>query len=147
MTSQIHMSIRPWRLLLVLLVLGSQAWLSSCAVSEDSARSTPPPTPSPRDVYLMISGRYTSWQAIWRVHEMSAGEAARTLSALKDLQVPTDLEHLHEMALDGYRHGIVGKLLLPTRDPLVRAEGYFLVDWGISLLVEHRQGVDALNSP
>jgi len=146
-TSQVCMLTRPWRALLVVLVLASQAWLSCCAIPGDSAHPTPLPTPSQRDVYLMVSGRYTSWQAIWRVHEMSADEAARILSALKGLQVPTELEHLHALALDGYGHVIGGKLLLPTRDPLLRAEGYFLVDWGISLLVEHRQSIEALDSP
>jgi len=92
----------------------------------------------------MMTEKYTSWGIIFSVQDMSADESARILRALQAIQPPQGLETLHEQALDAYRHVCKGKLLLPGADSLVRAEAYFMIDWGIGRLLEYREQLGAL---
>ncbi len=103
---------------------------------------TPHPTPDDLGIYLMLTERYTSFGTIMHVHDMSADEAARILQALQSIEPPAGLGALHEQALDAYRYICRGKLLLPSADSVLRAEAYFMVDWGISRLLDYREQID-----
>lgn len=92
----------------------------------------------------MMTEKYTSWEVIFSITDMSANEAARILSALQAIEPPADLKDLHEQAVDAYRSICTGKLLLPHADNLVRAEAYFMVDWGIGRLLDYREQLAAL---
>jgi hypothetical protein len=106
--------------------------------------ASPFPTPDEHAVYGMMTEKYTSWDVIFSIADMSANEAARILSALQAIQPPADLTDLHEQAVDAYRSICMGKLLLPNADNLVRAEAHFMVDWGIGRLLDYREQLAAL---
>ncbi len=125
--------------ILPLLVLLGLPLLLACRVPT----AMPLPTPDERAIYAMMTEKYTSWGIIFSVQDMSADESARILQALQAIQPPQGLEALHEQALDAYRHICKGKLLLPGADSLVRAEAYFMIDWGIGRLLEYREQLGA----
>lgn len=102
------------------------------------------PTPDDRAIYSMMTEKYTSWDVIFSIGDMSANEAARILGALLAIEPPADLEVMHEQAVDAYRYICKGKLLLPGADNLVRAEAHFMVDWGVGRLRDYREQLDAL---
>ena len=106
--------------------------------------ATPYPTPDEVSIYLMLTDKYTSLDAIVHIYDMSADDAARVLQALQSIEPASGFEMLHEQVLDAYRYICRGKLLLPGADNLLRAEAYFMVDWGISCLLDYRQQVDKL---
>jgi hypothetical protein len=92
----------------------------------------------------MLTEKYTAFQVIMRVHDMTADDAARMLQALQAIEPPARVEALHEQALDAYRRICAGKLLLPGADSVVRAEAYFMIDWGISRLLDYREKLENL---
>jgi len=121
-----------------LVLLGLAVSVSSCArVLEPIV--TARPTPDEFAIYRMLTEKYTSPAAIVGVHQMSADEAARILRALQSVEPPEGYEALHEQALDAYRQICKGKLLLVGADSMVRAEAYFMVDWGISRLWDYHE--------
>ena len=128
----------PW---LAWALLGLSLSFSSCS-ERATPTATPLLTPDARTLYVMMTDRYTSVERIFGAHVMSSTEAARILRALQAIEPPQHLESLHERAVDGYRHIVEGKLLLPEADNVVRAEALFMVDWGISLLLDYRERLD-----
>jgi hypothetical protein len=107
----------------------------------------PTPTlhlPDERELYAMMTDRYTSWDVIVGVRDISADESARRLKALQAIHPPSGLESLHDQAVNAYQHICSGKLLLPGADSVLRSEAYFMVDWGLARLVDYREQLDGL---
>jgi hypothetical protein len=129
------------RLCLVLLcVVG----VASC----QAAQPTPTPRlPDERELYAMMTDRYTSWDVIYQVQSMSAGEASRMLMALQAIHPPSGLESLHEQSINAYQHICSGTLLLPGADSVLRSEARFMVDWGMACLIEYREQLELLLHP
>jgi hypothetical protein len=123
------------------MLLGLCIALASCAQAA-TPTVVPRPTPDERDIYIMMTARYTSLDVIVTIYDMSADEAARILRALQSIEAPPDLQDLHEQAVNAYQHISAGKLLLPGADNVLRAEAYFMVDWGIALLMDYRERLD-----
>ncbi len=135
-------TVRPgWLGLLSLVIVLCS--LGNCRSMTAAPTATPVPTPDEHSIYLMMTQGYTSWEVLYSIHQMSQQEAARILRALEAVQPPEGLEALHQEAVSAYQYILGGKLLLPTTDNLVRAEAYFMVDWGIALLTGYRERVDA----
>jgi len=114
----------------------------SCCVRESDPSVTVRPTADERAIYRMLVEKYTSPAITMSIDTMSADEAARILRALQSIEPPTGYERLHEQALDAWRQICRGKLLLIGADSMVRAEAYFMVDWGISRLIDYREHID-----
>ena len=115
-------------------LLGLGAVLTHCA-QPATPTATPRPTPTALEIYVMMTDRYTSFDVIVTIYAMSAEQAGRILHALQAIEAPPDLQELHEQAVSAYEHVYSGKMLLPGADPVLRSEAYFMVDWGISLLI------------
>ncbi len=107
--------------------------------------ATPLPTPDEVGIYIMLTEKYTAPLVILQIDDMTADEAARILQALQAIEPPFRLEALHEQALDAYRQICMGKLLLPGSDSVLRADAYFMIDWGISRLLDYREKLEKLH--
>lgn len=129
---------------LLFFVLLSLSLLCACREERALSTATPLPTPDDRALYDMMTAKYTSWDVIFSVYDMSADESARILSALESIQPPADLQGMHAQAIRAYQHIVRGKLLLPGARGELRAEAQFMVEWGISLLLDCREQVEAL---
>jgi len=107
---------------------------------------TPSPTPTPDDLtrYILATERYTSYGAIVYVNDMPADDGIRILCALQAIEPPEELRELHEQAIKAYREISEGKLLLPGADSELRAEAYFMIEWGIGLLLDYREQLDKM---
>jgi hypothetical protein len=90
----------------------------------------------------MLTDKYTSYVAIVGIEQMPVDETARILRALRDITPPIGLEALHEQAVHSYEQICAGKLLLPGSDSTLRAEAYFMIDWGVGRLLDYRQKLD-----
>ena len=117
--------------------------LAGCARPVEPT-ATPVPTPDEVTRYITATERYTSYGAIGYVNEMSAVDAISILRTLQAIEPPEQLEVSHEQALRGYRHIYDGKVLLPGAGSELRAEAFFMIEWGIGLLLEYRQELDKL---
>jgi len=128
--------------------LGLGCWMILSAIGLASCRAEQPtptaPVPDERALYAMMTDGYTSWAAIANIRDISADEAARRLKALQAIRPPSGLESLHEQAVNAYQHICGGKLLLPGADSVLRAEAYFMVDWGRICLMDYREELDRL---
>jgi len=102
-------------------------------------RQAPTPTPDDLTRYILATERYTSYSAIVYVNDMSADDGIRILRALQAIEPPEELRELHEQAIKAYRGIYEGKLLLPGADSELRAEAYFMIEWGIGLLLDYRE--------
>ena len=107
---------------------------------------TPSPTPDEVARYIAATERYTSYAAIGYVNDMYAANANSALCALQAIEPPRQLEALHEQALRGYQHIYDGKVLLPGAGSELRAEAFFMIEWGIGLLLDYRQELDRMRS-
>lgn len=105
---------------------------------------TPLPTPDELAIYVMLSEQYTAPYVIVQIYDMSADQAARILRALQAIEPPPRVEELHQQAVDAYQQICVGKLLLPGADSELRSEACFMVDWGISRLLDYNQQLGRL---
>jgi hypothetical protein len=105
---------------------------------------TPLPTPDELAIYVMLTDRYTAPYIIMQIHDMSADEAARILRALQAVEPPPRAEELHQQALNAYQQICAGKLLLPGSDSVLRADAYFMIDWGISRLVDYHEELERM---
>ena len=128
----------PVRLLALLTLVIT---VSGC-VWESDPSVTVRPTPNERAIYWMLVEKYTFPAITMSIDAMSADEAARMLSAMQGIKPPEGCEALHEQALDAWRQICMGKLLLVGADSMVRAEAYFMVDWGVSRLIDYREHID-----
>ena len=127
---------------LLLLLIGCVKHTRPSGASAPTA--TLPPTPDNMAIYIMLTDKYTAFHVIMSIDEMTANEAARILQALQAIEPPVSLEALHEQAVDAYEQICIGKLLLPGSDSVERAEAYFMIDWGISRLLDYREQLDSL---
>ncbi len=119
---------------LVLLVLCIA--LGSCGPAA-TPTVTPSPTPDAVDIYIMMTRRYTSPAFVLTLGDMSAEDVDRIVRALQDIQAPAELQDLHEQAVSGWKWVSDGKLLLPGADGQLRAEAYFMMEWGMGLLLDY----------
>ena len=126
-----------WRWALGLLLL------AGCARPPEPT-ATPVSTPDEVTRYIAATERYTSYAALSYVNEMFASDAISILRALQAIEPPEQLEPLHGQALSAYRNIYDGKLLLPGADSELRAEAFFMIEWGIARLLEYRQELDKL---
>jgi hypothetical protein len=124
-------------------VLLALALSSGCSAEKAAPTARPFPTPDDRAIYAMMTSKYTSWDVIFGIHDMSAAESARILGALEAIQPPVDLEDLHQQAITAYQHVVEGKRLLLGADSILRAEAQFMIDWGVALLLHFREQFDA----
>jgi hypothetical protein len=136
-----------WRRIVGCLVLAFSL-LSPFGCASRTHPSAPPTAtsrliPSDMAIYLMLTERYTSLATIMRVQEMTVDEVARILQALQAVEPPSGYEALHDQALDAYRQITAGKLLLPGSDSELRSEAYFMIDWGITRLLDYREKLEA----
>jgi len=114
----------------------------SCCARQLEPTVTARPTPDELAIYRMLTEKYTSPVAVMNVNEISADQAARVLRALQSIEPPTGYERLHEQALDAWRQICMGKLLLVGADSMVRAEAFFMVDWGVRCLIDYRERIN-----
>ena len=105
---------------------------------------TPPPTPDDVTRYIMATDEFTSYGAIVYINDMSADDVSRSWSAMQAIEPPKELEPWHDLALEAYGGICRGKLLLPGADGELRAEAYFMIEWGIGRLLEYREQLDKL---
>jgi hypothetical protein len=116
--------------------------LIGCARLAEPTRTptrTPLPTPDELAIYVMLTERYTAPYVIMQIDDMTADEAARILRALQTIEPPPRAEELHQQVLDAYQQICAGKLLLPGSDSVLRADAYFMIDWGIGRLVDYHE--------
>ena len=132
---------KPHETIARLVLLGLVISISCCARQLEPT-VTARPTPDELVIYRMLTEKYTSPVAVMNVNEMSADQAARILRALQSIEPPTGYERLHEQALDAWRQICMGKLLLVGADSMLRAEAYFMVDWGVNRLIDYRERID-----
>lgn len=104
------------------------------------------PTPTPEEAweltpqekeYLIKMRRYASFAAIVRARGISSGEADIILLELEYITPPPSLKDAHQKVMEGYRFIKEGRQILekhPRGEE--KAEGYFLIDWGIRYLFE-----------
>jgi len=107
---------------------------------------TPTPSPTPDEVqrYIMATERYTSYGAIVHANELSARGVAGVIRALQAISPPATVDDLHAQALEAYRQIYEGKVLLPGADSELRAEAYFMIEWGTGLLLDYREKLEKL---
>ena len=96
-----------------------------------------PPIPTELAIYVMLTEKYTAPFAVLTIEQMSADEAARIVQALQAVEPPAGFESLHQQAVDAYKQICTGKLLLPGSDSVLRADAYFMIDWGIRQLLDY----------
>ncbi len=119
-----------------LLFLGLCVALGNCAPPA-TPTALPAPTPDPMDIYIQMVGRYTSLNAILAIGDLSAEDVDRIVRAMVAIEAPPGLEALHEQAVTGWKWVSDGKLLLPGADGRLRAEAYFMMEWGMGLLFDY----------
>lgn len=130
---------------------GVAAWgLAACVPSTPipTPLSTPTPTPLVGEMglyaYLEAVEPYASVVAVVRARELSVVEADLILFKLERMHPPQDLARSHENLIAAYRYIREGQKIL-ARQPIreERAEGEFLVDWGIRYIFIFQEEVAA----
>ena len=96
-------------------------------------------------LYLDKMRRYASLEAIDRVNRMSSGDADVILLELEYIEPPSSLALSHRKVISGYEFIREGKLILEKHPRgAEKAEGHFLVSWGVHYLFEFIDDVNAL---
>lgn len=124
-----------------LVLFGFLLLLAGCT-KHAQPTAVPRPTPDELDIYVMLTEKYTSYDVIVQVYDVPVSETLRRLHALQAVTPPTGLEALHQKAIDGYSYICEGKQLLPGANSVVRAEAFFMIEWGISRLLDYREHLD-----
>ncbi len=119
-----------------------------------TATVPPSPSPIPEDplsslkpevrLYLIQTEPFTSASALREARYLSVEQLDVVLSQLDSIVPPADLAEAHEKLIAGYdflRQGMVILSAHPTPDGVLRAEGYFLLDWGMKTLRDHQEMV------
>ncbi len=121
---------------------------AACAPSTPTPLPTPTATPLPGEMdlyeYLEAVEPYASIVAVVRARELSVVEADLILFKLERMHPPGDLAGSHETLITAYQYIREGQKVLaqqPIREE--RAEGEFLVDWGIRYIFIFREEVAA----
>lgn len=105
---------------------------------------TPIPTPDALGIYLMLVADYTSLDTIVQMRDRTPDDVQRMEMAMEAIVPPPDLRELHLQALEAFEYIYKGLSLLPAPgDNVLVAEANFMVDWGISRLMEYRDLLDA----
>ncbi|MCR4407985.1 MAG: hypothetical protein NUW24_13885 [Anaerolineae bacterium] len=92
------------------------------------------------NIYLARIAPYTSTQAIIESAQHSAPYLERVLATIEGLEPPPELAEAHALLVEGYRFILDGRRVLDTHPRgEERAEGAFMMDWGISRLWEHQR--------
>lgn len=128
--------VRRSNLLYGLLLVALGLALVGCAPPA-TPTAVPVPTPDPVDIYVQMAGRYTSLNLILSIGDLSAEDVDRIVRALIAIEAPPGLEDLHEQAVTGWKWVSDGKLLLPGADGRLRAEAYFMMEWGMGMLFDY----------
>jgi hypothetical protein len=95
-------------------------------------------------LYLIRTEPFVSDSALVEAPYLSVEQLDVVLSQLEVIVPPADLAETHEKLIAGYdflRQGMVILSAHPTPDGVLRAEGYFLQDWGMKTLREYREMV------
>lgn len=90
-------------------------------------------------IYRMQVRVYLEPGAIVAAQEASPAALDRVIALLESLEPPAELADVHQQVLAGYRYIRAGRQVLdttPRSDGAQRAEGEFLVAWGVSRLLE-----------
>lgn len=124
-----------------LIVLGLGLALVGCQLKPTP---TPIPTPDALGIYLILVDDYTSLDTIVQMRDRAPDEIQRMEMAMQAIVPPPDLRQLHRQALEAFGYIYEGLSLLPAPgDNMLVAEANFMVDWGISRLMEYRELLDA----
>lgn len=92
------------------------------------------------NAYLARIAPYTSTQAILESVQHSAPYLERVLSDIESLEPPPELAEAHALLVEGYSFILDGRRVFDTHPRgEERAEGAFMLDWGISRLWEHQR--------
>lgn len=127
----------------VLWVLAPLLLLAGCVLNPISTPAPSPTTSEPLNLsveeqaYLLRMRRYASLEAIVKVQSLTSAEADVILLELEYITPPPDLQVAHSKVISGYQFIKEGKQVLekhPRGEE--KAEGQFLVDWGIRYLFE-----------
>lgn len=106
-------------------------------------KKEPSPTPDELEVYLRSVQDYTSVWVIASAEEKSPQELAAIIQALEATHPPAALAEAHALAIEAYGYIYEGVLIQPAfGEGELASEKYFLIDWGVSRLLEYRQMVD-----
>jgi len=90
-------------------------------------------------IYRMQVQVYLEPAAIVAAQEATPAALDRVIAVLESLEPPAELAGVHQQILAGYRYIRDGRQVLLTTSPsdgVQRAEGEFLVSWGVSRLLE-----------
>ncbi|MBC7264566.1 MAG: hypothetical protein H5T64_09485 [Chloroflexi bacterium] len=124
-----------------LIVVGLGLALVGCQLKPTP---TPIPTPDALGIYLILVDDYTSLNTIVQMRDRAPDEIQRMEMAMQAIVPPPDLRQLHLQALEAFNYIYEGLSLLPAPgDNVLVAEANFMVDWGISRLMEYRELLDA----
>lgn len=120
------------------LLVGLCLALAGCAPAA-TPTPVPAPTPDPVDIYIRMTESYTSPGVILAIGELSAEDVDQIVRAMMAIEAPAGLEDLHEQAVSGWKWVSDGKWLLPGADGRLRSEAYFMMEWGMGLLIDYRE--------
>jgi poly-gamma-glutamate capsule biosynthesis protein CapA/YwtB (metallophosphatase superfamily) len=115
---------------------------------------TPPPSPTAETplsfldpevrLYLDETEPFASTIALVQAMSLSVGQLDEVLNQLREIIPPPDLAEAHEQLIAAYDYLRQGMAILsssPPPDNVLRAEGYFLQDWGLKCLRDHQEMV------
>lgn len=114
----------------------------------DAGPAPSPPGPIPlgsEAIYRLEVRVYLEPSYIVAAQSMNPETVSRIIAMLETLDPPADLIDTHQQVLDGYRYIRDGRQILftaPRSDGTRRAEGEFLVSWGVSRLFEAARQLD-----
>jgi hypothetical protein len=127
----------------VAVVVGLLLLLLGLGIRQSIAPSSPPVRPASAEqvnIYLVRIAPYNSTQAILESTMHSASYLEEVVSIVEGLEPPPDLAEAHALLVEGYRFILDGRRLLDARPRgEERAEGVFMLDWGVSRLWEHQR--------
>jgi len=124
--------------LLVLLIAAGAFVLVEGHRSNRPAGSTTPAPLSPATIYRLQVRVYLEPSTIVAAQSASPEALDRVIAVLDVLEPPADLAATHEEVVAGYRFIRDGRQIMttvPRSDGEGRAEGEFLVAWGVSRLL------------
>jgi hypothetical protein len=104
-----------------------------------AASPTTPISLSPATIYLVQLRVYLDPAYIVAAQDMTPGAVDRIIAMLEALEPPAEFAATHQQVLAGYRFIRDGQQIMattPKSDGVQRAEGAFLVSWGVSRLLE-----------
>ncbi|MBU0491473.1 MAG: hypothetical protein KKA73_25445 [Chloroflexi bacterium] len=110
--------------------------------------AVPPTPPSAAAIYRIQVQTYLSPTYIGVARDLSPATVEEIIAVLDMLQPPPEMAAIHEEVLAGYRFILEGRQILTATtlpDGNRRAEGEFLVSWGVSRLLQAAQQLAAMS--